>query len=140
MFNDRVKYGDDKEESELYYKQLLLEHGAYLLFNTDTSNVCAAGVVDNWFDFYSTPWSKINVIACYKFGKGYGNFLMKHMVDAADGQKIFVYAVTDIKETTLKIANKYNGKDKFKEINRKYTVPFYKKYGFAISKDFKQNH
>lgn len=47
MFNDRVKYGDDKEESELYYKQLLLEHGAYLLFNTDTSNVCAAGVVDN---------------------------------------------------------------------------------------------
>ena len=47
MFNDRVKYGDDKEESDLYYKQLLLEHGAYLLFNTDTSNVCAAGVVDN---------------------------------------------------------------------------------------------
>ena len=43
LFNDRIMQGDDMEESELHYKELLLDHGAYLLFNIGKGHVCAAG-------------------------------------------------------------------------------------------------
>ena len=75
----------------------MLKHVAYLLFNSATSNVCAAGILNNGFELGTIPWSKINVIACCQFGKGYGSLLMKDMVDAADGQGFFVYDVTDRK-------------------------------------------
>ena len=88
----------------------MLEHGAYLLFNIDKVYVCAAGVLDNGFKKDTTPWSKIDVIVVCKFGNGYGSLLIKHMVDAADGQTIFVYAITDRNMTTLEKSKK--GKDK----------------------------
>ena len=126
LFNDRIMQGNDMEESELHYKDLLLDHGAYLLFNIGKGYVCAAGVLDNGFKFGSTPWSKIDVIAVCKFWNGYGRLLMKHMVDAAEGQTIFVYAVTDRNVITLEKSNK--GKDKTNDINIKDTIPFYKKW------------
>ena len=91
------------------YKKLLLEHGAYLLFKFKTGNVCAADVIDNGHKFLSKPWSKIDVITCRMFGKGYGSLLMKHMVDAADGESIFVYAVTDQNNKTIDISNQCKG-------------------------------
>ena len=63
-------------------------------------------MLDNGYKFGSTPWSKIDVIAVRKFGNGYGKLLMKHMVDAADGPTIFVYAITDKNVTTLEKCNK----------------------------------
>ena len=103
LFNDRVTYGDidNLEESELYYKNLLLEHGAYLLLHIDKGHVCAAGVLDNGYKYGSTPWSKLDVLAVRKYGNGHGSLLMKHMVDAADGHTIFVYDITDRNENTL---------------------------------------
>ena len=65
---------------------------------------------------------------------------MKYMVDVAEGQKIFVYAITDINKTTLRISNKYKGKDKSKKINRRDTVPLYNKHGFKISDKFQQRY
>ena len=56
LFNDRLKIGDDTEKSELYYKKLLFEHGAYILININTGSVCAAGVMDNGYKFFSKPW------------------------------------------------------------------------------------
>ena len=93
------------DKSELHYKELLLDHGAYLLFNIGKGHVCAAGVLDNGVNFGSTPWSKIDVIAVRKFWNRYGRLLMKHMVDAAEGQTIFVYAVTDRNVITLEKSN-----------------------------------
>ena len=138
LFNDRIMQGDDMEESELHYKELLLDHGAYLLFNIGKGYVCAAGVLDNGFKFGSTPWSKIDVIAVCKFGNGYGRLLMKHMVDAAEGQTIFVYAVTDRNVITLEKSN--NGKDTTNGINIKDTIPFYEKIGFVVNRKFHQDH
>ena len=126
------------EESELHYKELLLDHGAYLLFNIGKGHVCSAGVLDNGFKFGSTPWTKINVIAVRKFGNGYGRLLMKHMVDAAEGQTIFVYAVTDRNVITLEKSNK--GKDKTNGKNIKDTIPFYEKIGFVVNRKFQQDH
>ena len=94
------------EESELHYKKILLDHGAYLLFNVGKGYVCAAGVLDNGYKFGTIFWSKIDVIKVRKFGNRYGRFLMKCMVDAADGQTIFVCAVTDRNVNTLEKSNK----------------------------------
>jgi len=148
LLNDRVMYGTDIEESESYYKNLLLAHGAYLLFNIDKGYVCAAGVLDNGYKFGTTPWSKIESIAVCKFGNGYGSLLMKYMVDAADGQTIFVYAVTDRNATTLEKSNnndnnssqKNRGKNKASKINMRDTFPFYNKYGFEVSKKYQKDH
>ena len=90
-------HGKDMEESKCYYKEQFLKHGAYLFFNTATSNVCASGVSNNGFELDRTPWSNIDVIACCQFGKRHGSLLMKHMVDASDGHSFFIYAVTDRK-------------------------------------------
>ena len=68
---------------------------------------------------------KIDVIAVRKFGNGYGSLLMKLMVDAADGQTIFVCTITDRNVTTLEKSSK--GKDKASDINIKDTILFYKK-------------
>ena len=126
----------------------MLEHGAYLLFNINKGYVCAAGVLDNGYKFGTTPWSKIESIAVRKFGNGYGSLLMKYMVDAADGQTIFVYAVTDRNMTTLEKSNnnetnsahKNKGKNKTPKINMRDTFPFYNKFGFAVSKKFQEDH
>ena len=56
LFNDRMMCGKDMEKSKLYYKKLLLEHGAYLLFNIDKDYVCATGMLDNGFKLVTTPW------------------------------------------------------------------------------------
>ena len=90
----------------------MLEHGSYLLFSIDKGFVCTAGVLDNRFKKDTTPWSKIDAIAVCKFGNGYGSLLMKHMVDAADGQTIFVYAITNKNMATLEKSNNKKGKDK----------------------------
>ena len=63
---------------------------------------------------------------------------MKHMVDTADGQTIFVYAITDRNMTSLEKANK--GKDKANDIDVNDTIPFYNKFGFAVSKKFQEDH
>ena len=83
----------------------MLDDGAYLLFNIGKGYACAAGVLDNGYKFGTIFWSKIDVIAVCKFENGYGRLLMKRMVDAADGQTIFVYAVTDRNVTTLEKSN-----------------------------------
>ena len=98
--------------------------------------MCAAGVLDNGFKFGSTPWSKIDVIAVRKFWNGYGRLLMKHMVDAAEGQTIFVYAVTYRNVITLEKSNKW--KDKTNDINIKDTIPFYEKMVLWLIGNFKK--
>ena len=139
LFNDRLKIGDDTGKSELYYKKLLLEHGAYILINIKTGYVWAAGVMDNGYKFFSKPWSKIDVIACRKYRQGHGSLLMKHMIDAADGETIFVYAVTDRNPNTIDISNQ--GKRKNDDnTNRKDTIPFYEKYGFETDSQFLLDH
>ena len=95
LFNERVTYGKTMEESNCHYKKQVLDHGAYLLLNISTSNVYAAGILNNDFEFGTTQWSKIDTITSRQYGKGYGSLLMKHMVDVAPGDKIFAYAVTD---------------------------------------------
>ena len=74
LFEDRVKQNTDDTSTEIYYKKMLLMHGAYLLFNVVNNNVCAAGVVNNGFVYGSSPWAKIEIIACHQFEKGYGKF------------------------------------------------------------------
>ena len=95
LFEDRVKQNIDELSAEIYYKQMLLDHGIYHLFNVVTNNVCAAGVINNGCAFGSSHWAKIEMISCLKFEVEYGSFLMKHMVNATKVEKFFVYAVTD---------------------------------------------
>ena len=58
------------------------------------------------------------------------------MVDAADGQTIFVYAVTDRNVNILEKSNK--GKDKANDINIKDTIPFYEKLVLLLIGNFKK--
>ena len=105
LFNERVKHGDTMEESNCHYKKQVLDHGAYLLLNILTSNVYAAGILNNDFEFGTTQWSKIDTIVSCQYGKGYGSLLMKYMVDVAPGDKIFAYAVTDRKGNAFLYSN-----------------------------------
>ena len=141
LFNDRVTYGDndDLEESELYYKNLLLEHGAYLLINIETGHVCAAGVLDNGYQKHSPPWTKIDTIAVRKYRNGYGSLLMKHMVEAAEGQVIFVYAMTDRNVITLD-PTRDDEEQEEGEINLRDTIPFYSRYGFMVDHEFQRTN
>ena len=110
-------------------------HGSYLHFNVETNNVCAAGVINNGFVHGSSPWAKIEIIACHNFEVGYGSLLMKHMVNATNVEIFFVNAVTNrqrpLSETRLRISNK---------INRQDTIPFYERYGFRNDYDMQRDH
>ena len=128
LFEDRVKQNIDELSAGIYYKQMLLDHGTYHLFNVVTNNVCAAGVINNGCAFGSSHWAKIEMIAYCKYEVGYGIFLMKHMFNTTKVERIFIYAITDrqlpLNETRLRVSNKINGK-----------FPFYEKYGFWINYD-----
>ena len=118
-------------------KKLLLEYGAYLLINIESGHVCAAGVLDNGYQKHSTPWTKIDTIVVCKYRNRYGSLLMKHMVEAAEGQVIFVYAMTDRNVITLDLTRDDEEQEEG-QINLRDATPFYSRYGFMVDHEFQR--
>ena len=59
------------------------------------------------------------------------------MFDAADGETIFVYDITDRTENTLEKFNKGRSKS---DINLRDTIPFYNKFGFVVDENVHRQH
>ena len=116
---------------------MLLHYGAYLLINIENGHVLAAGVLNNGFIHNTTPWTKIEVIASRKYRNGHGSLLLKHMANVAEGQTIFVYAMTD------QLNNPQRGKILSKQPRRKASLGILylstQNMGFVLIWSFKKN-
>ena len=137
LLSERISQRSNMSENIDVLKQLIFEHGAFILVNHDTLTVLAVAILVDDFKYTDgCKAAKIEVIASRNYGKRHASLLIKYIVQHLKGVRhYFAFSITNKpRASQIQIESMARSTTKRNKDPRN-PILFYIKLGFRLDDD-----